>query len=200
MRNGVKSQVLTIRVWLLTGEPAIGKSTALSRILLQVRSAGFAPGGVLTREIRSHGEREGFQLIDISSEKSEILAGVKVITGPRIGKYRVNLKSLSGLGVEALQHALQNSDLIAVDEVGPMELLSPEYRRAIQAAVLLNTKPALCVVHKRFQDPLIEELRASNDAVEQEITFENRNELPDELSKDIIRVLKTRNETGGKTQ
>jgi nucleoside-triphosphatase len=166
-----------------------------------VRSAGFSPGGVITREIRSHGEREGFQLIDISSEKSEILAGVKVITGPRIGKYRVNLKALSGLGVEALQHAVQTSDLVAVDEVGPMELLSPEYRRAIQAAMLADTsKPALCVVHKRFQDPLIEELRASRDAVEQEITFENRNELPDELSKDIIRVLKTRNASGGKTR
>ncbi len=190
---------MAVRIWLLTGEPAVGKSTALSRILLHVRTAGFTPGGVITREVRSHGEREGFRLIDIASETSEILADVKGITGPRIGKYRVNLKALSTLGVEALMHASQNSDLVVVDEVGPMELLSPEFRRVIRSVILENTKkPVVCVVHQRFQDPLIQELRAANNAVETEITFENRNELPEDLSKDIIRVLKTGAESGVK--
>ena len=188
-----------VRIWLLTGEPAVGKSTALSRILLDIRTAGFAPGGVVAREIRSHGEREGFQIIDISSDESEILADVKGVTGPRVGKYHVSLKALSGLGVSALLRAKQRSDLVVVDEVGPMELLSPEFRRAIQSSVLEpSEKPAICVVHKRFQDPLIEELRASHDAIEQEITFENRNELPQELSKDIIRHLRTKIPSGGK--
>jgi nucleoside-triphosphatase len=169
--------------------------------LLNVRTAGFAPGGIVTREIRSHGEREGFQIIDISSEESEILADVKGVTGPRVGKYHVNLKALSGLGVKALQRARERSDLLAVDEVGPMELLSPEFRRAILSCVLeTSNKPAICTVHKRFQDPLIEELRASRDAIEQEITFENRNELPQELSKDIIRYLWTKNPSGGITE
>ena len=178
----------------------MGKSTALTRILLHVRTAGFVPGGILTREIRSHGEREGFRLVDIGSEISETLADVKGITGPKIGKYRVNLKVLSNLGVESLNRAAQSSDLIAVDEVGPMELLSPEFRRALHSCVMDLGKPALCVVHKRFQDPLIEELRASRNAVESEITFENRDQLPDELSKDIIRFLRTRPESGGKNQ
>ncbi len=172
----------------------------MSRILLQLRTAGYSPGGVLTREIRSHGEREGFQLADISSDGSEILADVKGITGPRIGKYRVNLKTLSTLGVNALQHAALQSDIIAVDEVGPMELLSPEFRRAIQSTVLKVNKPAVCAVHKRFQDPLIEELRNSEVSVENEITFENRDEIPLETSKDIIQYLRTTVATGGKTE
>jgi nucleoside-triphosphatase len=191
---------MTVRIWLLTGEPAVGKSTALSRILLEIRTAGFAPGGAITREIRSHGEREGFRLTDISSDESEILADVKGITGPKVGKYRVSLKSLATLGVLALQHASERSDLVAVDEVGPMELLSPEFRRAIHSSVLESTKPALCAVHKRFQDPLIEELRASKETVEQEITFENRDELPREVSKDIIHYLTSKNPIGGKIE
>lgn len=174
----------------MTGEPAIGKSTALSRILFELRKAGFAPGGVLTREVRSHGEREGFQLVDISSDETEILAEVKGITGPRVGKYRVNLKALSTLGGEAIRNAALKSDVIAIDEVGPMELLSPEFRRAVRHATLeVRDKPVVCVMHKRFLDPLIDELRASPDAKEQEITFENRNELPLDVAKDIIRYL-----------
>lgn len=189
---------MTTRIWLVTGEPAVGKSTAISKILFELRKAGFAPGGVLTREIRSHGEREGFLLIDIASDRSRVLADTKGITGPRIGKYRVDLNSLSTLGVEAIKHAALQSDVIAVDEIGPMELLSPEFRRAVRSGVLeIAKKPALCAVHKRFQDPLIEALRSSSEAVEQEITFENRNDLPEEISKDIIRLLKG---SGGKSQ
>jgi len=188
---------LTKRIWLLTGDPAIGKSTAVSKILLEVRTAGFAPGGVLTREIRSHGEREGFQIVDISSDRVDLLASIRGITGPRLGKYRVNLMALANIGVAALQHAVTYSDLIAVDEVGPMELLSPDFRRAIHAAVLESKKPAVCAVHRRYEDPLIEELRKSPDAIEQEITFENREMLPAEVAKDIIQFLRGKKRESG---
>lgn len=189
------------RIWLLTGEPAIGKSTAISKILLGVRTAAYAPGGVLTREIRSRGEREGFRLVDVSSEKSEVLAEVKGITGPRLGKYRVNLNALASIGVEALNYASARSDMIVVDEIGPMELMSPEFRKAIRLAVLeTKIKPALCAIHKRFQDPLIEEIRNSPESFEQEITFENRDELPPQLSKDIIRFLESKKSDGGMTE
>jgi nucleoside-triphosphatase THEP1 len=177
------------RIWLLSGEPGSGKSTTLSKILYAVRVAGYSPGGVLTREIRSHGEREGFQLIDIATEESQVLANVKGVVGPRIGKYRVNLNSLSTLGVAALQRAKANADLVACDEVGPMELLSPEFRRAIRASIVESSKPSVCVVHKRYSDPLIDELRASKNAVELEVTYENREVLPAELGNDIIAVL-----------
>ena len=178
------------RIWLITGEPAAGKSTALSKIILDVKTVGFTVGGVLTREIRKRGEREGFRLIDLGSEESEILANVTGIVGPRIGKYRVDLRTLSGLAVRALEHARVSSDLVAVDEVGPMELLSPEFRKQVRLSVLETAKPAVCVVHKRYEDPLIEELKESSETSEFEITFENREILPSELSKDIISQLR----------
>ena len=180
------------RVWLLTGEPASGKSTALSKILLAVRSQGFVPGGVLTREMRSHGEREGFLIVDISSEESRVLASVKGIVGPRIGKYRVDLNALSSISVSALEKARDSCDLIACDEVGPMELLSPDFRRAVQKSVVDSSKPSVCIVHKRFEDPLIEKLRSLPDASEIELTFENRDEIAEDLANDIIEALKQR--------
>lgn len=179
----------------MSGEPAVGKSTALSKILFELRKAGYAPGGVIAREIRSHGERQGFQIVDISSDETEILADVKGITGPRIGKYRVNLKALSTLGVVAVKNAISKSDVIAIDEIGPMELLSPEFRSAIRSATQeVRDKPVVCVMHKRFQDPLTNELRASSLAKELEVTFENRNEIPFDVVEEIIRYLKNGSE------
>jgi nucleoside-triphosphatase THEP1 len=187
------------RIWLLTGDPAAGKSTALSKIILEVRTAGFTVGGILTREVRSHGEREGFRLLDISSDDSQSLAQVKGIIGPRIGKYRVNLKTLSTFAVAAFEHASKHSDIIAADEIGPMELLSPEFRTAVHSSVLGTDKPSVCVVHKRFQDPLIDELKASKNAVEYEVNFEHRDILPGEVAKDIIQFLWTQTPRGAKT-
>lgn len=182
-------------MWFLTGEPGMGKSTALSKIILEVKTAGFTVGGVLTREVRTRGERQGFRLIDIATEDSEILASTIGIVGPRIGKYKIDLKVLSSLAVKALEHASRTSDLIACDEVGPMELLSPEFRRAVRKNVLQSKKPAICVVHKRFEDPLILELKGSGESVETEITYENRDSLPGEIAKDIISLLRS-NESG----
>jgi len=176
----------------LTGDPAAGKSTALSKIILEVRTSGFTVGGILTREVRSHGEREGFRILDIATDESKPLANIRGVVGPRIGKYRVDLKVLSTFAVTAFTHAAGHSDIIAVDEIGPMELLSPEFRSAVHSSVLETDKPSVCVVHKRFEDPLIDELRASKIAVEHEITFENRDILPGEIAKDIIHFLKSR--------
>jgi nucleoside-triphosphatase len=179
------------RIWILTGEPGSGKSTALSRILLAVKSKGFTVGGIITREIRNKGERLGFNIVNLATDETGILASATGITGPRIGKYRISLNSLAGIAVNALEFAREHSDLVVCDEVGPMELLSPEFRRAVHSSILESSKPAICVVHKRYADPLIEELRSSPEAVEEELTFENRDLVQVELQKDIIRFLST---------
>ena len=177
------------RIWLLTGEPGSGKSTALSRILLGVKTRGFTVGGVLTREIRRRGEREGFVMVDNATEESSVQAAVEHMVGPRIGKYRVDLNTLSGLAVRALEHAKTSSDLVACDEIGPMELLSPEFRRAVTSSVVETAKPAVCVVHMSYSDPLIDELRRSAAATEAEVTLENRETVVTEIQIDIIQFL-----------
>ena len=39
------------------------------------------------------------------------------------------------VGVAALRQALKESDLIVIDEIGKMELLSPEFREAVTQAI-----------------------------------------------------------------
>ena len=182
-RTGSESK---IRLWLITGEPGSGKSTSVSRIVLRVKTEGYTVGGIVTREVRDHGERQGFRLTNLSTEESATLATTKRFPAPRIGKYYVDIKSLSSLGVKALEHAREKSDLIVCDEVGPMELLSPEFRASVEASILSSLKPSLCVIHKRLADPLIEKLRKSEGARLFEVDYENRASMSEEISDDII--------------
>jgi nucleoside-triphosphatase len=48
-----------------------------------------------------------------------------------LGKYRVRLDDLDQIGAQAVENAL-NSDLIIVDEIGPMELSSGRFVIAVE--------------------------------------------------------------------
>jgi nucleoside-triphosphatase THEP1 len=47
----------------------------------------------------------------------------------------VDTDALDRLGVSALRQALKESDLIVIDEIGKMELLSPLFREVVTQAI-----------------------------------------------------------------
>src|SRR5487761_6422 len=183
-----------VRLFLITGDPGSGKTTVVSRIILAIKTRGYTVGGVLTREIRSHGERQGFRLVDLSTDESAPLATAESKLGPKVGKYHVDLKTLATLAVKALEHARATSDVIVCDEVGPMELFSPEFRKAVAGSILDSSKPCLCVVHKRLADPLIDEIKTREESKLFEVSFENREEIPQIVSEEMLDLLEGRRE------
>jgi len=172
------------RIWLLTGPPGVGKSTAISKVVLKMKSAGVIVGGCTTAEQRSGGARVGFEIRDLTSGRSGQLASVSSKFGPRVGRYRVNLTDLAKVGAAGLDAAASSSEMIVVDEVGPMELVSPEFRRAIRKCIE-SSKPILAVVHERLDDDLLNELRSKATATFG-MTVENRDDLTEELGAALL--------------
>lgn len=116
---------------LLTGPPGCGKTTAIRSVLsrLQVDAGGF-----YTEEIREAGARTGFRLVTLESEQA-VLASVRIRGRARIGKYGVDLAALEATGVRSLEQAMASKELVVVDEIGPMELLSSDFRDAVLKAL-----------------------------------------------------------------
>ena len=127
------------------------------RLAEYLKREGFKIGGMATREIREKGVRVGFEILNLATGEKGILARVGGV-GPRVGKYAVNLEGLNRVGVNAIQEAVQRADLIFVDEVGPMELYSESFKRAVREAAG-SGKPLIATVHYRARDPLIVELK-----------------------------------------
>lgn len=178
-------------IWVVKGEPGVGKSTLVRRVVERVRADGFVVGGFTTQDIRSHGSRTGFEIHDLSSKQRGVLASASIRLGPKIGRYRVNLADLSGIATKSILDSLSMADLTVCDELGPMELISPEFRRAVKTMVD-SGRPIFCSIHFKLTDPLIADLRKIPSIQEYSVDLSNRELLIEKISSSIIQGLKAK--------
>jgi nucleoside-triphosphatase len=173
------------RIFLLTGAPGIGKTTALSEVVDTLKTRGTSVGGMMSCELREGGVRVGFEVVDLTSGKRGWLAHVSQKTGPQVGRYHVNLADLEAVGVKAIEDAIQNSAILAIDEIGPMELFSRKFRQAVKDAVE-SPKVVIAIVHAKARDPLITQVKQRSDAELFEVTLANRDGLAELLTEKIL--------------
>lgn len=169
------------RILLLTGPPGVGKTTVLLKTVDSLKARGVAVGGMISREAREGSVRVGFEILDLTSGKCGWLAHVNQPSGPQVGKYRVNLRDLETIGAAAILEAAEKCAVVAVDEVGPMELYSQKFKQAVEHALVSN-RLVLAVVHAKARDALIDEAKKREDAQTFTVTAENRGSLPEKLS------------------
>jgi len=131
--------------------------------------------------VRQDGTRIGFEIIDLNTSRIGWLAHVNQKSGPRVGKYRVNLNDLNVIGTNAIREALGECDVVAIDEIGPMELFSEKFREAVKEA-LESPKPVIAVVHWKAQDKLINDAKNMEDAEIITVTTENREQLSEAIA------------------
>ena len=164
------------RLMFVTGRPGVGKTSVLLRAVDDLKNRGYRIGGMVSREVREGGVRVGFEIMDFSTEQRGWLAHVNQPSGPQVGKYRVNLTDLNAIGASSIIGAVKDADVIIVDEIGPMELFSQAFREAVVQAVE-SDKPMLGTIHFRVEDPLVNMIKAREDAEILTVTYENRESL-----------------------
>jgi nucleoside-triphosphatase len=176
------------RVLLLTGNPGVGKTTVLKKAVDALKGKGYCVGGMISREARESGTRVGFEILDLNSGRHGWLAHVNQKTGPQVGKYRVSIEDLNSLGAQAVIDAVENCNVVAIDEVGPMELFSATFKEAVRKA-LESRKLVIAIVHWRANDRLINEAKSREDSETFVVTYENRDKLPEAIAGKAVEFL-----------
>jgi nucleoside-triphosphatase len=176
------------RVIILTGSPGGGKTTTLEKTVNALKKRGVSVGGMISREVREDDDRVGFEILDIATGKKGWLAHLNQKSGPQVGKYRVNLGDLESVGVQAINDSVEKADVVAIDEIGPMELFSEKFKVATRNALESN-KLVITVVHWKAQDQLVVDAKSRADAAIFVVTTGNRETLPEKLTEQALAFL-----------
>ena len=178
------------RILLLSGSPGVGKTTVLIRVVEGLKSRDYSVGGMLSREVRSSGNRVGFEIMSLVDNQRGWLAQVDQKGGPQVGKYRVNLIDLDRVGVTAIAEAVDRCEVIAVDEIGRMELFSDSFKEAVTRSVQ-SEKLVIATVHWRERGFLTSVLDKINDVQWYEVSMDNRERLHVLILKEAIDFLES---------
>lgn len=143
---------------------------------------------MISGEIRDSGERIGFQLEDITTRRVGILAHLQNRSNgaPTVGKYYVNLADIEGIGAVAISNAANEADVVIVDEIGPMELKSTQFIRAVELA-MASKKSLVGTIHKSSTHPLISSIKSNANCRIIEVTAQNRRMIPSEVVDELTR-------------
>lgn len=162
-------------VCLLTGSPGTGKTTVIRQAIARSKAKA---GGFYTEEIRSGGTRLGFRIVTLDGQNA-ILAHVDSHSRYRVSKYGVDVQNLDNVGVAAINRAIDENDLIVIDEIGKMELFSTRFREAVLKAIdsgkkvlgtiMLSPHPFADDIKRHPNVKLIELTRTNHDRVLKEI-------------------------------
>ncbi len=128
----------------ITGKPGVGKTTLLMFIVNELIKKGYKVVGFYCPEVREEGRRIGFKIVSIPSGEERWLA--KIGEGKiKVGKYAIQEEAEEI--VNKVKNSISNAQIIAIDEIGPMELSIPPIRDFINEVLKID-KPLIAVVHR----------------------------------------------------
>jgi nucleoside-triphosphatase len=166
---------------LITGRPGVGKT---SLILKVVKELPKKIGGFITKEIKKSGKRVGFELETFDGKKG-ILAHIDVKSPYKVSRYGVNIDDLEKIGVKSIKNALEDCELIVIDEIGKMELVSQCFKDIVLDALYSNVQVLATITHSNL--PFVSDIKSRKDVIILDITVKNRTYI----HKKILKLLKS---------
>ncbi len=170
----------------VTGRPGVGKTTLFWKVVKRLVAEGVRVTGFYCPEVREAGRRIGFKIVLIDGSAEAWLARVQGCSGPRVGRYNT-CQEAEGVAGKVLEQ-LDTAELVAIDEIGPMELRLAGVRSVIYR-IFESGKPGFFVVHERLNDPLILPRLRRHGKVYY-VTIENRDWLPEKVYAELRSILK----------
>ena len=140
-------------IYLLTGQPGTGKTSLIKQV---IAVTDIDVGGFYTEEIRIRNIRTGFRIVTLDGREA-ILSHVDFHKRFQVGKYGVDINALNEVGVTSILKAVEGSNLVIVDEIGRMELLSEDFRNAVQT-IIESSKRTLGTI-MRNTDPFTDNIK-----------------------------------------
>jgi nucleoside-triphosphatase len=161
---------------LLTGEPRIGKTTPLKKLIEIIGDANCT--GFYTEEIRGELDRIGFDCVSIDGKRTRI-ADVNLHSNIRVGRYGIDIEAFENFAFQAIDISSWSGKVTIIDEIGPIQLQSTKFKQEI-SSVLTSSH---CVIGTIFYDkhPDIDEIKKTPGIRMYHMTKENRDTILEDI-------------------
>ena len=179
----------------ITGLPRSGKSAVMEKVLWMLKEergrelsarnlAGETEiiGGICTEPILENGERLGYKIRDLVTGDEGEIAHKSIDSRLRVLGYGLNTAELERVAIPAIQHAIDNCEVIVIDEIGKFAVESEAFVNSVRTALEVD-KPTLLTLHKKSRHPLLQDIRRRDDGRILEVTPVNRALLPYKIHK-----------------
>lgn len=137
----------------ITGKPGSGKTTLIREVCLSCMDKA---GGFYTEELRENGKRLGFILKTFDGQQG-VLAKKGMKSKHRLNKYGIDINVLENIGISSLKEALNGKEIIIIDEIGSMEVVSSVFRKTLLEC-LNSSKKVLATIRYQAQ-PFTDEVK-----------------------------------------
>uniref|UniRef100_A0A6P4FIC1 Nucleoside-triphosphatase THEP1-like n=1 Tax=Drosophila rhopaloa TaxID=1041015 RepID=A0A6P4FIC1_DRORH len=171
---------------IITGPPGIGKTTLVRNICSNLRNKGHLLQGFYTEEVRSAeiGQRIGFDVVSLEGKRGILSREnpADQLRRPKVGRYSVFVQDFEDLILPLLnfKDCRPEPELLVIDEVGKMELLSKRFESAM-GYVLKNKLPVVVTIPEKSSLPFVEHVKKTPGSVLYQVTKSNRNTLAAEI-------------------
>lgn len=129
--------------------------------------------------------RVGYSCLNIQSGESGIIAHKEIDSRNRILGLGLDPDVIARIAVPAIQEAMDNYEVIVIDEIGKFSVESEEFVAIVRELMDVD-KPTIMTLHKKSRHPLLQDIRRRDDSRILEVTPVNRALLPYKIHK-IIR-------------
>jgi nucleoside-triphosphatase len=157
---------------LLTGEPRVGKTTILKKIIKMLGESNCI--GFYTEEIRDEFDRIGFDCVSLDGRRKRI-ADINFKSDIRMGRYGIDIEAFEDIALQAINIPSNSNKIIIIDEIGPIQFLSTRFKEEINNILTCPN----CVIGTIFYNmhPNIDEIKKISGIKFYTITNESRDTI-----------------------